>query len=139
MKHHFGYIIAFVLGLLLLTGCSRGYDKEECTRLADIVATTGQLSQDDYASMINQSGHILSFLIDRTNFATDGLDAAGRADARAALRRDDEYMEKFDFMFTFNSVLYRAHLAGVLSPENAAAYEALDSRSERFARLWSTL
>ena len=84
--------------------------------------------------MIGQSRHILQFLIDKTS-AVSQLPSDRRAAAEAALRADKDFLEQFGYMFTFSSVLYRAHLAGKLSDENSAAYEALDQSSDRYARL----
>lgn len=113
-----------------LTSCVRGYDAGSCSRLADKVALARPLSQDDYSAMIEQSGHILSDLIASADSARGGA---------TDLRDNPAFMERLDYMFTFSSVLYRAHLAGELDDDNAAAYEALDSSSERFARLCSAL
>lgn len=117
---------------VFLTSCARGYDADSCSRLADKVALSRPLDQDDYSAMIEQSGHILSDLIASADSAQGGAGAADLLDNPA-------FMERLDYMFTFSSVLYRAHLSGELDAENAAAYEALDSSSEQFARLCSAL
>lgn len=119
---------------LLAAACSRGLDTQECDRLSEMVATARPLSQSDYASMIAQSDYLLHYLIDATDKAT----AAG-GDARATLRDDPGFTARLDQIFTFSSVLYRAHLAGSLNAENAAAYESLDSISGHFASLCSAL
>lgn len=120
---------AFIVSLM---SCADGYDGDTCSRLADKVALARPLNQDDYSDMIEQSGHILTDLIAAADSARGGAGASG-------LRDNPAFMERLDYMFTFSSVLYRAHLAGELDADNAAAYEALDSSSERFARLCSAL
>lgn len=119
---------------VLCGSCHRGYDTVTCENISRKIETGRPLGQDDYARMIDQSGHILRYLID----AVDGIrhcPAADRQQAASALRADPEFLERFGYMFTFSSVLYRAHLAGLLDSKNTAGYEALDLSTERYARL----
>lgn len=132
-------LITVVLMAISLSACHKGYDSRTCAVLSERVATQAPLSQDDYADMIEQSDHILHYLMEAADSISAIPDRDRRRAAAAALRADREFLERFDYMFTFSSVLYRAHLSGALSAENAEAYENLDAASGRLASLSARL
>ncbi|MDO4319336.1 MAG: hypothetical protein Q4C34_02055 [Bacteroidales bacterium] len=127
-------IICLTVIAMLCASCSKEYDAERCKQLSFKIETRQELAQQDYADMISQSEHILRYLIDKTADVST-LPAARRSQAEANMRADDDFLERFGYMFTFSSVLYRAHLAGLLDADNTAAYEALDHSADRYARL----
>lgn len=128
-------IICLTVIAVLCASCSgKEYDADRCERLSLKIETSQPIGQADYADMISQSQHILRYLIDKTA-AVSALPSDRRRDAEARLRADSEFLERFGYMFTFSSVLYRAHLAGLLDADNTAAYEALDCSADRYARL----
>lgn len=124
-----------------MAACSatEGYDAHKCGRLADRVAASQPLGQDDYAEMIAQTEYILDGLIASADSVSSASDDAERQRRAAALRDNTEFLERLGYMFTFSSELYRAHLRGELAETNRLAYEQLDSASERFARLYTSL
>lgn len=131
-----GLLIAFFAAIvsLGLTSCSDGYDAGECERLADMIVRDRALTQDDYAAMIEQYESILKYLIRRADEVLDESDPGRREQLVADLRSDDEYLQRFSYMFTFGSTLYRAEESDSFDQENRSRYEALDEYVEEFAK-----
>ena len=128
-------IICLVTAIAVLCGsCAKKYDADRCERLSAKIETCRPLAQEDYAEMISQNELILRYLIDATT-GLSSLPAAEQREARERLHADKDFLERFGYMFTFSSVLYRAHLVGELDADNSAAYETLDHSAERYARL----
>ncbi len=136
MACRFAHMILLVLGVagaMWLTGCSQAsaYNPDECTRVARRVSMLAPLGQTDYAEMIAQSEEIYKYLI---NVAEQPAD-----DDNRPLRENEEFMKRLDYMFTFSSVLYRAHLDGQLDAANTSAYENLDRYADHFAQICAAL
>lgn len=114
--------------------CSDGYDRSLCQDLSDRIVRDDSLSQDDYAAMLDQYESILKYMIDRADDIIATEDETERQELSRALRSDEDYLERFGFMFTFGSTLYQADVRNQLDDANSAAYRSLESYSDEFAR-----
>ncbi len=134
MKH----LLYTMLILLAVTAASCGsrtaspYDAAECQRLCVMAERGDSISQQDYAAMIDQSSHILRYIAER-NEEVCRLPEDSRCQAERALHADPEYMERFGYMFTLGSTLYKANANGSLDRANREAYQELDRYNQRLA------
>ena len=121
-----------VLGLSV-SSCSDGYDAAVCQDLSDKIVREQPLTQDDYADMLDQYEAILKYLISRADDIIS-IEADGDKDRmRRELRSDEDYLQRFSYMFTFGSVLYQAEVRNELDENNLAAYHDLERYSDEFA------
>lgn len=129
---HFLYLIALVFPFVFMS-CNDGYDRSLCQSLSDKIVCDDSLSQDDYADMLDQYESILKYMIDRADDIIGTEDEAKRLELSRALRNDEDYLERFGFMFTFGSTLYQADVRNELDDANSATYRSLESYVEEFA------
>lgn len=122
-------VIIFFSAAFVACSSAETYSPDECRRLARRVSIEAPLTQADYKSMITQGEDIYRYLIEK----------AADVPKDSTLRSDPEFMQRLDYMFTFSSVLYRAHLGGQLNAENTAAYENLDRYASQFAAICDAL
>lgn len=132
MKHLL-YSIALIFTFVFFS-CSDSYDRSLCQNLSDRIVRDDSLSQKDYADMLDQYESILKYMIDRADDIIATEDEAERQELSRALRSDEDYLERFGFMFTFGSTLYQADVRNELDDANSAAYRSLESYSDEFAR-----
>lgn len=116
------------------TQADADYDGDTCERLATMVEARDSLSQQDYAQMIEQNEQILKYLVAR-NRELEDLPEERRYDAYRELQADPEYMERFGYLFTLGSALYKASADSVLDDANTAAYAALDEYNTAFSEI----
>lgn len=129
----FGY--AGIVALLLLASCrGAGYDPALCENLALKIERHDSITQPEYHDMIVQSEQILKYLVERSS-ALEELPDDQRYPAYRELLAEPEYMERFSYLFTLGSALYKAEADSVLDESNAEAYRELDSYNTRFAEI----
>lgn len=134
MKH---IAIILVAVLAILSSCSgehiaSDYDGELCRDLSIKIERRDSLTQHDYSRMIAQDEAILQYLVDRSREICEQPDSL-RTEAWRMLTADPEYLERFGYMFTIGSSLYRAQQQGLLDESNNEAYDALDKYNEELA------
>lgn len=117
-----------------LAGCTRSYDSATCQRLSDKLSGGEQLTQDEYARMIEQYDLVLEYLVQRTDSVMLIEDDMQRLDVGHRLRDDEEFNERWQVMFDFGSALYQARAAGLLSDFNLNNYMELLPYTERISR-----
>lgn len=117
-----------------LAGCTRSYDSATCQRLCDKLSGGEQLTQDEYARMIEQYDLVLEYLVQRTDSVMLIEDNMQRLDVGHRLRGDEEFNERWQVMFDFGSALYQARAAGMLSDFNLNNYMELLPYTERISR-----
>lgn len=117
-----------------LAGCTRSYDSATCQRLCDKLSGGEQLTQDEYARMIEQYDLVLEYLVQRTDSVMLIEDNMQRLDVGHRLRDDEEFNERWQVMFDFGSALYQARSAGMLSDFNLNNYMELLPYTERISR-----
>lgn len=117
-----------------LAGCTRSYDSATCQRLCDKLSGGEQLTQDEYARMIEQYDLVLEYLVQRTDSVMLIEDNMQRLDVGHRLRGDEEFNERWQVMFDFGSALYQARSAGMLSDFNLNNYMELLPYTERISR-----
>lgn len=117
-----------------LADCTRSYDSATCQRLSDKLSGGEQLTQDEYARMIEQYDLVLEYLVQRTDSVMLIEDDMQRLDVGHRLRDDDEFNERWHVMFDFGSALYQARAAGLLSDFNLNNYMELLPYTERISR-----
>ncbi|MDE5656127.1 MAG: hypothetical protein K2I19_03520 [Muribaculaceae bacterium] len=117
-----------------LAGCTRRYDSATCQRLCDKLSGGEQLTQDEYARMIEQYDLVLEYLVQRTDSVMLIEDDMQRLDVGHRLRDDEEFNERWQVMFDFGSALYQARAAGLLSDFNLNNYMELLPYTERISR-----
>ena len=117
-----------------LAGCTRCYDSATCQRLCDKLSGGEQLTQDEYARMIEQYDLVLEYLVQRTDSVMLIEDNMQRLDVGHRLRDDEEFNERWQVMFDFGSALYQARAAGMLSDFNLNNYMELLPYTERISR-----
>ncbi len=117
-----------------LAGCTRSYDSATCQRLCDKLSGGEQLTQDEYARMIEQYYLVLEYLVQRTDSVMLIEDNMQRLDVGHRLRDDEEFNERWQVMFDFGSALYQARAAGMLSDFNLNNYMELLPYTERISR-----
>ncbi len=117
-----------------LAGCTRSYDSATCQRLCDKLSGGEQLTQDEYARMIEQYDLVLEYLVQRTDSVMLIEDNMQRLDVGHRLRDDEEFNERWQVMFDFGSALYQARAAGMLSDFNLNNYMELLPYTERISR-----
>ena len=88
-----------------LAGCTRSYDSATCQRLCDKLSGGEQLTQDEYARMIEQYDLVLEYLVQRTDSVMLIEDNMQRLDVGHRLRDDEEFNERWQVMFDFGSAL----------------------------------
>ncbi len=93
-----------------------------------------QLTQDEYARMIEQYDLVLEYLVQRTDSVMLIEDNMQRLDVGHRLRDDEEFNERWQVMFDFGSALYQARAAGMLSDFNLNNYMELLPYTERISR-----
>lgn len=127
--------------MAVATACSHdssdagaGYDPDLCEALAVKIERHDTLSQEDYASMIDQNEEILKYIV-AENERVAQMAPESRYQATRELRANPEYMERFGYLFTIGSALFQAESEGKLDQSNAAAYAALDYYNESLARV----
>ena len=108
------------------------YDPDLCRDLSVKIENRDSLTQSDYSKMIEQDGAILRYLVDRTREVCEQPDSL-RFSAWRTLTADPAYLERFGYMFTLGSSLYRADANGLLDSRNAENYRALGSYNEQLA------
>lgn len=122
--------------MLAFCACSsESYNYDTCLELSEKIERGENLSQKDYASMISQSKAILEYLIDKTGKLSEISDTDEQESAARVLQADPEFMDRFGYLFTFSSSLYRAELAGNLDKSNLRDYHALNEYNDRFAAM----
>lgn len=137
MKHLF-YIILTAL-IPIFPSCSGSgqiasdYDGNLCRDLSVKIENRDSLSQSDYAEMIAQNKAILQYLVNSTKEISELPDSI-RNHRWRLLTATPEYLEKFGYMFTIGSSLYRADNAGLLDKKNAKEYHDLDRYNEDLAK-----
>lgn len=109
---------------------STHYDGELCRDLSAKIESRDSLTSRDYSDMIGQNEAILQYLVDRSRSIAELPDSM-RSAAWRSLTADPEYLERFGYMFTIGSALYRADNDGRLDSRNAANYAALDKYNEQ--------
>ncbi len=117
-----------------LAGCTRSYDSATCQRLCDKLSGGEQLTQDEYARMIEQYDLVLEYLVQRTDSVMLIEDNMQRLDVGHRLRDDEEFNERWQVMFDFGSALYQARADGMLSDFNLNNYMELLPYTERISR-----
>lgn len=134
-------LLLLAIGIITLVSCGGGnsvatvsYDGELCGRLANKVERNDSLSQQEYGQMIEQNEQILIYLVEQSTRLTE-LPEGERYGAYRELLADPAYMERFGYLFTLGSALYKADVEGWLNAENSAAYDALDEYNTRFSEL----
>lgn len=120
--------------VLAITGCTRGYNSSECDQLSDRISSGQQLSQDDYAKIIEQYDNVLEYLVQRTDSLMLIQDPARRQEHGQRLRAEAEFNERWQVMFDFGSALYQARAAGLLNDLNLNNYMELIPYNERLSR-----
>lgn len=130
----FGYACIFALMVLLASCGGGGYDPAMCESLAVKIERNDSLTQPEYRDMIVQSEQILKYLVDRSS-ALEELPADQRYSAYRELLAEPEYMERFSYLFTLGSALYKADTQGALDSSNQQAYRELDEYNTRFAEI----
>lgn len=123
-----------VLAILSLEGCSRSYDYATCESLTEKLSRGEELSQDEYARMIEQYDFVLEYLVQRTDSVMLVQDEAERDELGRKLRNDSEFNERWQVMFDFGSALYQARAAGLLSDFNLNYYMELLPYTDRISR-----
>ena len=127
------FLCLFLVSGLMMSSCSKGYDPDLCYRLSDRIMREQPLDQHDYAEMLVQYEAILKYLIDRSDEII-ALDSDSEKDRmRRELRADDDYLQRFSYMFTFGSALYQAEVRDDLDEVNLAAYHRLERYCDEFA------
>lgn len=126
--------IALATAFLLAACAGKAYDSQTCEELAVKVERHDTLSQADYRQMIDQSEQILRYLVERSS-ALEELPADRHYAAYRELLADPDYMERFSYLFTLGSALYKADAEGLLDSSNAARYRDLDQYNSRFAEI----
>lgn len=122
--------------MLAFCACSQAsYSHDTCLNLSEKIERGESLSQKDYSSMIAQSKAILEYLIDRTDQLSEISGTDERESAARELHADPEFMDRFGYLFTFSSCLYRAELAGNLDSGNLRDYQDLSEYNDRFAAM----
>ena len=95
------FLCLFLVSGLMMSSCSKGYDPDLCYRLSDRIMREQPLDQHDYAEMLVQYEAILKYLIDRSDEII-ALDSDSEKDRmRRELRADDDYLQRFSYMFHF--------------------------------------
>ncbi|MEZ3576098.1 MAG: hypothetical protein K1W01_01250 [Muribaculaceae bacterium] len=132
-------LLVLPLFTILLCCCSKGgvaftkdYDSELCADLSTKIERHDSLTQQDYRNMIAQNEAILKYLIERTAAIGEQPDSC-RYQSWRAMTAEPEYLERFGYMFTLGSALYRAELNGRLDEDNTEAYDELDDYNTRLA------
>lgn len=137
MKHLFYIIFASLIPTL--PSCSNsgqvisGYDKDLCHDLSVKIENRDSLTQEDYAELIEQNRAILQYLVNCSKEISELPDSI-RNQRWRTLTATPEYLEKFGYMFTIGSSLYRADNAGLLDKENEKEYRSLDRYNEDLAK-----
>lgn len=124
-----------IISLITLASCSTGYDAEKCNVLTSKIQNHEPLSQDEYSEMLDQYDYILTYLKERMEKVAAEPDEFKRAEASRALQEDKGYMERFTYMMTIGSVLYRADVNSLFDSENKGRYDMVNARADEFARL----
>jgi hypothetical protein len=112
----------------------RPYDSAVCEELSVKIDGRDSLTQADYTAMIAQSEGILKYLIEKSE-DIGSLPDSSRTCAWRELLADDEYLERFSYMFTLGSALYQADSEGRLDKDNKRHYADLDRYNERLAAI----
>ena len=136
MKKNRFYISVLAAALLCVASCGHSaptYDAGLCQKLAEQIDRRQQLTQEDYSSMIQQNIAILQYLIDK-NKAVAATPEADRPDEWSRLVHDEDYMERFGYLFTIGSALYQADSDGLLDEANRKAYAEVDRYNSELAR-----
>lgn len=135
MKRYLPHLSA--LFIFIVSCCSGGsgaaYDSELCRNLSIKIERRDSLTSEDYSEMIAQDEAILQYLVERTKEISEQPDST-RSDAWRTLTADPEYLERFGYMFTLGSALYKAERNGSLDKGNSKKYEALDKYNEELVR-----
>lgn len=118
---------------LLVSSCSKGYDADLCQSLSDKIVREQPLDQHDYAEMLFQYESILKYLISRADDVIALKNEDDRDALRQSLRNDEDYLQRFSYMFTFGSTLYQAEVRNELDAANLAAYHDLERYCDEFA------
>ena len=120
MKHLKQFVI-LLFSAVLLTACSAEYSESTCENLAQKIKDNTELTQDDYAAMIEQYDAIGNKILDKVSSKSDiyGI---------LELMEDPEIVKLGDYADTFEYCLENADL----SDENEAKFtkitEALEKR-----------
>lgn len=133
-KHFIPILAVLAVALLALPGCSRSYDSATCEHLSDKLSRGEDLTQDEYAKMIEQYDFVLEYLVQRTDSVMLIEDDLQRLEVGHRLRDDSEFNERWQVMFDFGSALYQARAAGLLSDFNLNYYMELVPYTERISR-----
>lgn len=121
-----------LLVALCAVACTDGgdaYDAGQCDMLAAKVERHDNITQQDYALMIAQCGHILADLAKYTARLRE-LPDDRRLDAERFLHATPAYRERMSYICTFDAALADAAAAGLLNDDNSKAYDELDSYNE---------
>lgn len=133
MKHISLPLILSLALTIFAASCGKtdkSFDSELCRNLSVKIESRTPLDNDDYAAMIDQNEAILQYLVDRTREISELPDSLHESEWRA-LTSDPEYLERFGYMFTIGSALYRADMNNELSSRNKRAYSSLDHYNQQ--------
>lgn len=132
-RHLIPLLALLSLALASLIGCSRSYDASVCSNLSEKISSGQELTQDEYARMIEQYDFVLEYLVHRTDSVMLIDNADQRSAAGQKLRNDKDFRERWEVMFDFGSTLYRARAAGRLSDFNLNNYMELLPYTDRIS------
>lgn len=128
-------VFVLIIPMFILPSCASGYDAEKCNELTSKIQNHETLSQGEYSDMLEQYDYILTYLKERMEKVAAEPDEFKRAEASRALQDDKDYMERFTYMMTIGSVLYRADVNSLFDTENKERYDLVNARADEFARL----
>lgn len=126
--------MAIALTPIIASGCSSGYDSAKCERLSERLSSGDELTQDEYAKIIEQYDNALEYLVQRTDSVMLIQDPGRRLEHGRRLRTEAEFNERWQVMFDFGSALYQARAAGLLNDLNLNNYMELIPYNERLSR-----
>lgn len=127
--------IAILLSAVCISSCATGYDAEICRSLSEKVNRHEKFDQKEYHEMIAQYNDILSYMIAKTEQLSAIPDNFERREKADKLKQDPEYMERFNYMLTLGSVLYRADVNSLLDMDNKLEYDHSVTMADKFTSM----
>ncbi len=127
MKQLFLIFSVFVLAFGMSSCGSGSYDLDKCKALQEKVDNGDELTQDDYAEMIQQARGLNAFLDTRVS-KMENMDL----DEITEYIQESAKMDEGKYAMTFDSTLKSAAAMDELNEDNKKAYDEYESELDKY-------
>ncbi len=125
MKQLFLILSVFVLALGMASCGGANYDLDKCKALQEKIDDGEELTQDDYAEMINQARGLNAYIDSRLSKLV-GMDQDEAREYAQESAKEGEYAT------TFDNALKSAAAMDELNADNMKAYEEYESEMDKY-------